>query len=227
MRVSRAQSSTREVAMRTFMTVSALAALVAAAPCADAQNAAGSVGPPLAISIRSLTLHQDMRRLWADHVVWTRMYIIGVTSEDGSAQVALDRLMRNQEEIGNAIKPFYGEAAAAQLTTLLKQHIDLSGEVLAAAKAGDAATQADADRRWHENAAAIATLLSTANPDWPRQSVQDMLYKHLALTTQEAIDRLHKNWADDQVTFDTVFSHAMDMADTLSDGIIKQFPSRA
>lgn len=213
--------------MRTFMTVSALATLVAVAPCAEAQNAAGSVGPPLAISIRGLTLHQDMRRLWADHVVWMRMYIIGVTSEDGSAQVALDRLMRNQQDIGNAMKPFYGEAAAAQLTTLLKQHISLSGEVLAAAKAGDAAKQADADRRWHENAAAIATLLSTANPNWSRQAVLDMLNKHITLTTQEAVERLHKNWADDQVTFDTVFSQAMDMADTLSDGIVKQFPSKA
>ncbi len=51
--------------MRTFMTVSALTALAAAAPCVAAQSAAGSIGPPLAISIRGMTLHQDMRRLWS------------------------------------------------------------------------------------------------------------------------------------------------------------------
>lgn len=213
--------------MRTFMTVSALTVLAAAAPCVAAQSAAGSVGPPLAISIRGMTLHQDMRRLWSDHVVWTRMYIVGAVSEDGSAQVALDRLMHNQEDIGTAMRPFYGEAAAAQLTSLLKQHISLAGELLAAAKGRDAARQAEADRRWHENAATIANLLATANPNWQRQMVLDMLNKHLALTAQEATDRVQKNWTDDQATFDAVYSQAMDMADMLSDGLIKQFPSKA
>ncbi len=174
-----------EILMRILMTLSALTALAAAMPCASAQDAAGSIGPPLTITIKGLTLHQDMRRLRSDHVIWTRMYIVGAVNEDGSATVALDRLMRNQEDIGQAIRPFYGEAAAAQLTSLLKQYIRLAGELVAAAKAGDAAKQADADRRWHDNAAAIATFLSAANSNWPRQSVLDMLDQHLDLTTKE------------------------------------------
>lgn len=40
--------------------------------------------------------------LWADHVIWTRAYIVAAVSDDPSAQSALDRLIKNQEELGNA-----------------------------------------------------------------------------------------------------------------------------
>ena len=54
------------------------------------------------------TLKQDMRKLWTDHVVWTRNYIIAATSDQPDAQAAVNRLMKNQEDIGKAIEKFYG-----------------------------------------------------------------------------------------------------------------------
>jgi hypothetical protein len=53
-----------------------------------------------------------------------------------------------------------------------------------------------------------------------------MLNDHLALTTQEAVARLQSKWDDDVMTFDKIYSQALMMADALSDGIIKQFPSK-
>lgn len=212
--------------MRGLITVSALALLVSGAvPCA-AQSAPGSVASPALKSDKAMTLHDDMRRLWSDHVVWTRMYIVTAVSKDPSASAALARLMKNQEDIGNAIRPYYGDAAGAQLTTLLKKHISLAGELVAAAAAGDAAKQKDADKRWHDNAEDIAEFLSKANPNWPRATLQEMLNKHLALTTREATDRIQKNWTDDAAAFDDIYTQIMGMADALSDGIIKQFPTK-
>lgn len=192
--------------------------------CSAVNSAAGSLGIPT--PSKAAALHQDMRKLWSDHVVWTRDYIIAAVAGAPDANVALDRLMRNQEDIGNAIKPFYGDAAGTQLTSLLKQHIALAGELVAAAKAGDMAKQNDADRRWHDNAAQIATFLSGANPNWPHDAMLNMLNEHLALTTQEAVARLHQDWPADQQAFDKVYAQIMDMADNLADGIIKQFPTR-
>jgi len=212
--------------MRRLMTVSALTVLVANAPRAVAQNAASSVAPPSPLSTKAMVLHDDMRRLWADHVVWTRLYIISAVGGDPSASVALSRLMKNQEDIANAIRPFYGDAAAAQLTTLLKQHISIAGELVAASAAGNTAKATDADKRGHDNAVAIATFLSGANPNWPQATLVDMLNKHLTLTAREATDRIKKNWTEDQMTFDQIFSQAMDMADALSAGIIAQFPTK-
>jgi len=172
------------------------------------------------------TLRTAMRKLWADHVIWTRQYIVAAALGDPSAQAASVRLLKNQEDIGNAVAQYYGAAAGTKLTDLLKQHILIAVDLVSAAKAGDAAKQADADKRWHDNAAEIATFLSGANPNWPKQTLVDMLNQHLALTTQEAVARLQKNWSADVAAFDSIFSQAMSMADALTDGIAKQFPSK-
>jgi hypothetical protein len=191
-------------------------------------TAAGmSAGPPVVVeSPSSAKLHDAMRKLWSDHVVWTRLYIIAAAANDASAPTASARLLRNQEDIGNAIAPYYGSAAGAKLTNLLKQHILIAVDLVAAAKAGDKAKVADADRRWHANANDLATFLSGANPNWPKATVLAMLNRHLALTTQEATARLQGRWTDDAAAFDNIFSQILMMADALSDGIVKQFPAR-
>ena len=175
---------------------------------------------------QSQNLSQAMRKLWADHVVYTRLYIISAVNGSDDAQATAARLLKNQEDIGNAIAPYYGTAAAQTLTDLLKQHILVAVDVVSAAKANDQAKLTDAQNRWHANAADLATFLSGANPAWPRQAVLDMLNTHLSLTTKEAVDRLQKNYTDDITNFDAIFNQAMMMADTLSGGIVKQFPSK-
>lgn len=167
-----------------------------------------------------------MRKLWSDHVFWTRLYIVDAAAGLPSADATSKRLLKNQEDIGNAVVPYYGTTAGAKLTDLLKQHILIAVDVVAAAKAGDNAKLADADKRWHDNAADLATFLSSANPNWPKQTLLSMLNEHLALTTQEATARLQQRWDDDIAAFDKVFMQAMMMADALSDGIAKQFPGK-
>src|SRR5688572_20691179 len=171
-------------------------------------------------------LSKAMRDLWADHVIWTRTYIIAATSDQPDAQAAANRLLMNQDQIGQAIVPYYGQEAGTKLAALLRDHILIAVDLVAAAKANDQARLTAADQRWHVNAADIATFLSAANPNWPRGAVVSMMNEHLALTKQEAVARLSKNWNDDVATFDKIFDQAMMMADTLTDGIVKQFPDR-
>ena len=187
----------------------------------------GLVSPELmAAKMNRSTLDEAMRKLWTDHVVYTRLYIIAAVNGTDDAQPTAARLLKNQEDIGNAIIPYYGAAAGHKLADLLKQHILIAVDVVSAAKAGDQAKLKDASARWSANAADIATFLSGANPNWPRKAVLDMLNEHLALTTNEAVDRLKKNYTDDITNFDAIFNQAMMMADTLSKGIVKQFPKQ-
>ena len=171
-------------------------------------------------------LRQSMRRLWTDHVVWTRAYIVAAVANDPSASAAAARLMKNQEDIGRAVASYYGDAAGNRLTALLKDHINIAVDLVAAAKASDNAKLTDADRRWKANAGEIATFLSGANPNWPRETLRVMLEEHLRVTTEEAKARLEKRWTDDVRTFDAILDQALHMADALSDGILKQFPGR-
>ena len=193
---------------------------------AGASTPVTSTSSAAAVSPSSVALQTAMRKLWADHVLWTRQYIVSTVLNDPSGQAASVRLLKNQADIGNAVVPYYGAAAGAKLTDLLKQHILIAVDLVSAAKAGNAAKQADADKRWHQNAADIATFLSGANPNWRRQTLLDMLNRHLALTTQEAVNRLQQKWNDDVSNFDAIFSQSMMMADALSAGIIKQFPAK-
>jgi hypothetical protein len=156
-----------------------------------------------------------------------RSVIISAAADLPDYQAAVGRLLKNQEEIGDAVKPFYGEAAGTELTRLLKDHIAIAGELLVAAKKGDAAAQADANSRWYANADDIARFLAKANPEhWPESEMTRMMRDHLDLTLEEAKARLTGDWAGDVVAYDRVVAEILEMADMLADGLIAQFPER-
>lgn len=171
--------------------------------------------------------HDAMRKLWEDHVTWTRLYIVSAVAGLPDAPAAAERLLRNQSDIGDAIKPFYGEAAGARVTALLRPHILIAAELVEAAIAGDAARIQDASARWYANSDEIADFLSAANPaNWPREALRAEMRHHLDLTLEEALARLRGDWAADIAAYDTVHEHILGMADLLSSGIIRQFPRK-
>lgn len=202
----------------------ASAALLSGACAPSTSQLSGSTSPgenPAAVSLK-----QDMRKLWTDHVVWTRDYIVAATTNGPDKQAAAARLMNNQEDIGAAMAGYCGQPAGDSLTALLKEHISIAVELIDAAKAGNKAGQAQADAKWQQNAVDIADFLSRANPQWPREALVEMMKTHLSTTTDEVVARLTKKWDDDVRAFDAVYDHILKMADALSDGIIKQFPEK-
>jgi len=108
----------------------------------------------------------------------------------------------------------------------LKEHITIAVDLITAAKAGDKAGQQQADNRWQQNAMQIAEFLSKANPNWPKDTLADLMKRHLSTTTNEVVARLNKDCDADVRAFDEVFEHILHMADALSDGIVKQFPNK-
>jgi hypothetical protein len=204
---------------------SALAALAVSGGMNMAQAHDHAAPPQLTRS--SVTLHANMRKLWEDHITWTRLAIISLEGGTPDANATVARLLRNQTDIGNAIKPYYGAAAGNALTRELRQHILIAADVIAAAKAGDKAKLADAQRRWTANADRIAALLHGVNPGhWPLATLKDEMYMHLKLTTEEAVAHLQQRWGADVAAYDRVHRHILHMSDLLADGIVAQFPTR-
>jgi hypothetical protein len=174
----------------------------------------------------AINLVLGLRDLWVDHIVYTRNYIISSVAGLPDTNIVAARLLKNQEDLGNAIKPFYGEQAGTKLTGLLKGHILGAVALLKAAKAGNTTGAAAAEKKWYENADQIATFLASANPNWSVQDLKTMLHNHLALTKSEAVARLTGNYTADIAAFDKIHRQAVMMSDELADGIIKQFPSK-
>jgi hypothetical protein len=164
--------------------------------------------------------------LWVEHVVYTRQYTVAAAGDHPDASFAAERLMKNQEDIGNAIKQFYGEQAGNQLTSQLKDHILIAVDLLEAAKAGNSTAVEENERKWYANADEIATFLSEANPNWTKEDLLNMLNEHLSLTKTEAVARLTGDYATDVTTFDALYQHAVSMADEFTVGIVNQFPER-
>ena len=171
-------------------------------------------------------LRNSLHDLWVEHIVWTRQYIVAAAADQPDAPFAADRLMRNQEEIGNAIKPFYGDQAGDQLTSQLKDHILIAVDLLEAAKTENSTALEQSEQKWYANAEEIATFLSEANPNWTKEDMVNMVNEHLSLTKTEAVARLTGDYATDVTTFDALYQHAVSMADEFTIGIVNQFQER-
>jgi hypothetical protein len=178
------------------------------------------------ITAAELELRNDMRKLWEDHVTWTRLAVISLTTGSPDTEATVGRLLANQDDIGEAVAPFYGRAAGTRLATLLREHITIAADLIAAAQAGNQAEVVRQQARWAENADEIARFLSEANPRWKLGPTREMLHDHLRLTTAEVVARLEGDWAADVAAYDEIHLQALHMADMLSAGIVAQFPRR-
>lgn len=174
-------------------------------------------------SSEATALREGMRRLWEDHVLWTRLAIVSTAANLPDLEATTQRLLQNQADIGNAVKPYYGEAAGEKLTALLRAHILGAAELLAAAKANDPGRLDAAKQAWSANGDEIAAFLSGANPEhWPLADMQAMMRGHLDLTLAEAVDQLQGRYAQSVADYDRVKDEILHMSDMLSDGIVKQ-----
>lgn len=200
---------------------SALLALTLLGPSAAFAHEHGSTLPPAA------ALRQSMRKLWEDHVTWTRLVIVSTAADLPDREATTQRLLQNQQHIGDAVKLYYGEAAGEKLTQLLRAHIVGAADVLAAAKAGDETRVEATKRTWYANGDEIASLLNGANPKfWPLEEMRSMMRQHLDLTLGEAVDQLQGRFAQSVADYDQVHEEILRMSDMLSDGIVRQFPRR-
>jgi len=198
-------------------------------PSPEAVQARAPSAPPTVLSpvIDRAAFQDAMRKLWEDHVTWTRLYIVSAVAGLPDAEPTAERLLKNQTDIGDAIKPFFGDDAGEQLTALLREHILTAADLVTAAKAGNATNVQAASARWYANADQIADFLSRANPKaWPQTTLRAEMRHHLELTLQEAQARLRGDWAADITAYDAIHQHILALADVLSSGLISQFPSR-
>jgi hypothetical protein len=174
----------------------------------------------------AVDLQMTMRMLWEDHIVYTRNYIISALAKLPDAETVAGRLLHNQDDIGNAVKPFYGEEAGKKLASLLRDHILIATEVVKAAMDGKSDELTKAQAKWTANADEIAAFLSGANPKWDKAKLEDMLHKHLEYTTQEVVSRLKADWPGDITAYDKGHAHMLMFADTLTAGLVAQFPDK-
>lgn len=206
--------------MRTSLFFTAFISFLFCLGCSD-----NSVSPEQGDKFQAF--RTDMRVLWSDHALWTRNVIINIVDGLPGTTEAVNRLLQNQVDIGNAIKPHAGIAAGDTLTALLTEHIVVAADLLTAAKANDTEAFQTAHDKWYANGEEIAAFLAAVDPeqdhphDW-----SSMMKTHLDLTLEEAVARLTADYAADVIAYDKVYAELMEMSDMISSCILDAFPEK-
>jgi hypothetical protein len=218
----------RSIGARLSVGVAAIA--LAAAACGSGQQSEQSgsqAATAPAPSPKASALHDNMRVLWQDHGTWTRLAIVSFADNSLDLQPTQERLLANQTDIGNAVKPYYGNDAGNKLTALLQQHIQAATGVLKAAKTGNPAEVDQAKAALYANGNQIADFLHGANPgNWSLPAVQNMMKTHLDQVVEMGSDELTHHYAESVGVWNAYRNHILGMADTLSNGITRQFPNQ-
>lgn len=163
------------------------------------------------------------RLLWMEHVNWTRMTIISIVFGLPDLPFVQKRLLQNATDLGNCLRPFYGDAIADRYAALIKEHLTIAAELVTAAAKGDSAAAAEREKAWYRNADEISEFLSRINPYLNKETVRSMFYMHLALTKEEAVTMIQKQYQADVAVFDKIEAEVLAMSDLIASGIVMQF----
>lgn len=172
---------------------------------------------------RQTDLINTYRKLWSQHVMWTRSFIISTAADLGDLSLVTQRLLRNPGDLAKELRKYYGAEKVNQIEKLFTEHLTIAAQLVNQAKAGDAEGAAATRTKWYQNADEIAGFLSSINPFWRRKVWQSMLFSHLKMTEEEATLRLQGQYAEDIAIYDDIEAEALEMADYMADGIIRQF----
>ena len=165
------------------------------------------------------------RELWSDHVYWTRFVVLAIVDGAPGLYQTVARLMASCTEMRDLLRPYYGDAGAEMFGDLMTAHLSLAAQLVTEAAKGEPEAAAT-EKAWYQNAAEIASFLAAANPNLPESALVGLLTTHLALTKDEAVARITKDYDADVAAFDKILHQAIVMSDALAHGIITQFEPR-
>lgn len=173
-----------------------------------------------------LELSNTLQRLWIEHVLWTRMFLISTAFNLPDLSFVTQRLLQNPVDFARVLQPLYGKQTAMQFKKLLTDHLLIAAQLVNAAKAGNT-EEADKQRKlWYTNAEEIAKFLASINPFWKEYVWRELLFDHLRMTEDEAVFLLGGQYEKSIKVYDAIQAEAIEMADVMTNGIIRQFNVR-
>ena len=174
-------------------------------------------------SYEEVKLKIIIRKLLTDYMIWTRQFIVDLLANLPSLDKTIERLLKNQEAIGNCIKPYFGDMAGNSLTSLLKEHINITVDLLKTVKAGDTTKATILEGEAIINAENISTFFATINPCYSKDELMEMFSTHLVLVKYQFISRMNTDYNADIIYYDMGLHHILMMSDYIFKGIIERF----
>jgi hypothetical protein len=207
--------------LRTMLMISAVLVLAQSPALAHEKNMGAKESP------KAVALREALRDLWGGHIFWVRNVALTARLGDAEAtKVAEENAVKNARALAGAVTPFYGKHAADKLFGLLAGHYGAIKGYMTASYAGDQAGKAAALEKIKANATEIAGFLSSANPNWPKETLVALLFAHGGHHIAQIDAFAEKNYASEAETWEAMKTHMNMIADALAGGIVMQFPKK-
>lgn len=173
--------------------------------------------------IAFLNLNNELRRLWEEHIVWTKLTIMALANNDPDTEAITNRLLKNADDFGHLFESFYDKNTSKQFSNLIRDHLTIVADLVLAAKKEDVNSVKMIDDKWHKNADDISKFMHSINPYFNESEIRNMFYNHLTLTKNEAVAILSNKYDETIKIFDEIEIQALMMSDMFLEGFTKQF----
>ena len=138
---------------------------------------------------------------WTEHLYYTRQAIVSILAGLPDVEPISVRLLKNQEDIGSLLMPYYSSEQVTSFVTLLKKHVSLAAEYITAIK--NKSDFADVKSKLIENGNSIVNWMASVDPtDWPVSKIGPLWEEHLTQTINQVESRTQGDWVADIVALD-------------------------
>lgn len=168
-------------------------------------------------------LNNDMRKAWQQHVYWTRMLMTSLLNDLKDKDATEKRVMQTPKGIADVFDRFYDKAVVAQLRQLLEEHTRIGGEIIQTTKESGIQAADQLERQWYQNADQIARLLSDINKDYSYDELHRALAQHMEMLKQQLLASINQEYTEAVGVFDEGEKQILELADYLTEGLLKQF----
>lgn len=138
---------------------------------------------------------------WTEHLYYTRQAIVSILAGLPDVAAISARLLKNQEDIGALLAPYYSSEQVDAFVALLKKHVALAAEYITAVK--DKADLVDVKAKLTDNGNDIVNWMAMVDPtDWPASKMSPLWTDHLTQTINQVESRTQGDWVADIVALD-------------------------
>lgn len=173
--------------------------------------------------ITDIALSNAMRRLWQEHIMWSRAFIVSAVDGSKDLDEVVKRLLRNPGDFAKVLEKYYGRRTADEFQALLEEHLLTAGDFFNAVLENDTKKAEEKRKEWYRNADDIAAFFAHINPYWDEEKWKGLMHEHLHMLEELFNARVNHNYAADIAIYDKMEDEALQMADYMTMGIQRQF----
>jgi hypothetical protein len=178
-------------------------------------------------SSKATALRTSLITLGIDHMTLTNTAVDAALDGSPNATAIATALYANGNDIGAAVGSVYGKSAETTFDSVWKIHLDDFVKYAVAGSTGDKAGQTAALQDIQTNyTKPLATYLAKANPNLPEATLESSLADHVDMTAKMIDMHIAKDYTGEQAELNMANAHIAGLFGTLSDAIVKQYPSK-